>query len=171
MPPLFEQLIAEQVEHLAATDTRKENFEQRIDELIYQPAIAQTSTLWETVPASGSFTLASLHAATHCQVTTLTENQLSGVIGFFPQQFASGSSSTSSQKMFGYKPARRELHMWAMRLLNPANRPNPIADYNDRQKMRGHKYAFQATRAKLLAVLGGIARNGEPCRWNRTDVN
>lgn len=171
MPPLFDQLISEQAHHLAVTEAQKEIFGPRLDQLIYQPAIAQTTVLWETVPSSGSLSIATLHAAAHCQADTLSDGQLAATLGFYPQQRASGSSSSSKQQMFGYKPARRMLHLWAMALLSPNERPNPVSDYNDRLKARNHPHAFQATRAKLLAILSGIARSGEPCRWAKDDVH
>jgi hypothetical protein len=43
-----------------------------------------------------------------------------------------------------------------------AQADNPVARYFEKHKARGHKFAMAATRAKLVNVLSGIARNGTP---------
>jgi hypothetical protein len=121
--------------------------------------------LWLTVPSASTYAIAALHAATHCRAETFSGDQLRAALGFYPQKVWSGNKTASKQPMAGYKPARHALHLWAMRLMKEKARPNPIADYFDRRKAEGAKYALPAARGKLARILAGIARGGQPCRW------
>jgi transposase len=165
MPPGYEDLLAYEHAHLRHSEARAAVLEKHLEELISQPRILSVTMVWLTIPAASTYAVAALHAAAHCRAESFSGDQLRAALGFYPQQVWSGTKKATRQPMAGYKPARAALHLWTMRLLKDANRPNPIADYFDRRKAEGAKYAFPAARSKLARVLAGIARGGEPCRW------
>lgn len=71
--------------------------------------------------------------------------------------------------MLGYRPARAALHIWTMALLDKGAPPNPIRDYWQKAKADSHRYAYQAARAKLVRLIAGIARSGQPFQYTPSD--
>lgn len=161
----YDSLIAQQAAQLRELTAQKQYTLTNIIAVIEDPELKAVTELWRTVPGNSDFAIAALHAAIHCRAHEATGDELRGALGFYPQEYTSGSTSHKKQPIRGYKPARRALHLWTMTLLSRNSRPNPIADYFDRQKARNKPHAFQAARGKLVRVLAGIARRGEPCNW------
>jgi hypothetical protein len=145
-------------------------YEGLLSAVIVESHLRDVTRSWKSVPRCSLTAIASLHAAAHCNASSMDGDQLRGAIGFHPQRHQSGSQDTSSQALRGYRPARGALHLWTMQLLASTAPPNPIRDYWQQKKAEGHKYAFQAARGKLTRVLAALAQSGESCNWSTLSV-
>lgn len=140
-----------------------ENLEDRIESLIWDDAIADITGLWYTIPGAGVTHIAALHVATYCRAAEFSADEFRAAVGCHPIRQESGLITNSRSTKTGYRPAKKALHLWTLRLI--AHKENPIAEYFYEQQRRGKTQAIHSTRGKLARVLSGIARKGVPCNW------
>lgn len=163
LPPLPEALrtmLAEAVQDQDRLQARVLELEEQLTRAILAEPIRHISNCWLSVPGAGVYRVAVLHAATYCRPELFTSDEFKAALGAHPNRFSSGEMNRSKNTQKGYRPAKGELHLWAMSLLSKGLRPNPVAAYYDGLVERNHKHALPATRAKLARILSGIARNG-----------
>lgn len=143
-------------------EARQEDAERLIIKALQTEHFAQVADLWLTVPGAGHIAIASILAACHGDPTSISLRQFKASLGSHPRLSQSGETEESSAARQGFKPAKKYLYLWTMALLNPDVAPanNPIrATFDDR---RGEEHAIRRARAKLCAILHGIARSGQP---------
>lgn len=161
----LDETIRETVAALGEADTRKQQLDAKIAHTLESEPIHTLSRLWSSVPESSDNEIAAILAACNCAPADYTENALSRACRCAMIRSSSGKVVSTKRDKRGSKLAQAALHTWCIRLHKKAARPNPVADYADRLRARGHKFVMQAARNKLLAILRGIAINEEVCRW------
>jgi hypothetical protein len=122
------------------------------------------SQLWRTVPNSHDLAIAALHIATHGQADQMTFNQFKATVGSHPHYSQSGADVSTEAARQGFKPAKKYLYLWSMKLIQRGD--NQVATAFQSAKSRGKKYAIQTARAQLCAILSAIARTGQPYNPN-----
>jgi transposase len=137
-----------------------EQLGQLVAEAVDQPPFKRLTNLWLTVPFAGRVPIATIHAATHAQADRLTPAQFRAAIGHHPARTESGETAISRASRAGFAPAKAAIHLWAMSLIKQGD--NPIAVAFRRARDAGHTRPLSLAKSKLLNILSGIARSGQP---------
>lgn len=132
-----------------------QEIEAQLTELNNMPETFAVSERWRQVANNSETRIAILHASTNCQTLELTRTEFDASTGNAPRRYESGNT-IETRKNTGYRDAKPMLHLWTVQLLG---HNNVIKTYYDQLKARNHSYPLQATRAKLSAVLYGIAHS------------
>ena len=167
-PPLFQRIIVRELANIQHAQQAIAELDEELEALIHVEELETVTAAWLTVPGAGTLAVATLHAACHASAIQMSGDQLRGALGFYPQNFNSGAVKIANQPMRGYKPARGAIHLWTVQLLKENNQPNPVAEAFHRAKTNGSQYALAAARGRLVRILAGIARSGQPCRWRKS---
>jgi hypothetical protein len=141
---------------------RKDILRDLIENLAAAPPFTDLAQLWLTMPGSSLYRIATLLVATHGQPDILTATQFRAAFGAHPHTSESGEDKESEMARQGFRPAKREIHMWVIYLLSSVAPDNPVRRTFQRLKSQGHKNAMAVTRAKLVNILYGIMRTSTP---------
>lgn len=144
---------------LRIVEPRVERTEQRLIDLMEGPTFGDLTRLWRTVPSSSDMEIARIIAACNGNPTAYDSNGFLAAIGGQPKQVQSGKKKKETMNTAGFRPARVAATMWANRLIALGN--NPIAEAAMRAEGRNVKKRPRV-RAKLINILWGIARSGQP---------
>lgn len=162
VPAPLRLAVQEALEDLHHSYQMLEKLEKDLKGICLLPDLFPVTANWLTVPGTSLKAIAALHAATNCQAQNFTENAFRAAVGCHPSRQESGAITESKDNKRGYREAKKQLHLWMLRLLKKEHRPNPVATYFDTLKARGNKNAIHAARGKLTKILSAIARNGTP---------
>ncbi|MCC6896365.1 MAG: hypothetical protein IT321_26320 [Anaerolineae bacterium] len=158
--PIVATSISELANQIRLYELQAETLEQQIIAAIECPPFAELTALWRTVPAASDIAIACLHVATQGYASDIGVDSFKSACGVSPLSSISGDINKTRKNRKGYRPAMGQLHLWAMRLLSPNFGKNPILDYHDRTQ------DMAATKAKLVRILSGIARSGQPYHYS-----
>jgi hypothetical protein len=147
---------------LKGHETNRATLKALIKSAVQREPFAEVTDLWLTVPCSGLIPIAAIHVATHGQADLLNRDQFRAALGSHPHLSESGETSESVNARQGFKPAKRMIYLWTMRLLADSQRPNRIATAYDQRKARTENHAIRVARQQLCDILSGIARTGTP---------
>lgn len=145
---------------------RKAQLEPLIESMVGRPPFDPLTETWLTIPGAGLLSIAAVHAATRAQADLITPEQFRACCACHPRTATSGQASETEMARQGFKPAKRALHMWVMRLARLGD--NPIAHLYARRA--GHKHNHAAARAKLCNILSALARTGQPYHFDRDEI-
>lgn len=158
--PIIAGSISELANQIHLYEIQAESLLDQITDAIDRPPFKHITNLWRTVPGSSDIAIATLHVASAGEADRISADAFKSASGVSPLAAISGDIDKTRKTRKGYRPAMGQIHLWVMRLLSPKTPENAVRDHYHRTN------DMAASKAKLVRVLSGIARTGQPYHYS-----